>query len=155
MALVGFLGLCGLVYLANGAVTAGSVQGWYHSLARPAGAPPDWVFAPVWAVLYVCIAVSAWLVWRRVDVGIHRKRSALRIWGWQLLLNSFWPAAFFGLHSLGLGMGLIVALLGLIAMTIRDFWPIQRAGALLLAPYLAWVCYAAYLNAGFLWLNGS
>ncbi len=155
MALVGFLGLCGLVYLANGAVTAGSVEGWYHSLSRPAGAPPDWVFAPVWAVLYVCIGVSAWLVWRRVDVGLHRKRSALRIWGWQLLLNSFWPAAFFGLHSLALGMGLIVALAGLIALTIRDFWPLQRGGALLLVPYLAWVCYAAYLNAGFLLLNGA
>ena len=155
MALVGFLGLCGLVYVANGTVTAGSVQGWYHALQRPPGAPPDWVFGPVWLALYLCIGASAWLVWRRIDVGMHRKRSALRVWGWQLLVNSFWPAAFFGLHSPRLGMALVVVMLGLISLTIRGFWPIQRGAALLLTPYLAWVCYAAYLNAGFWWLNGA
>ena len=151
--MAGFLGLCLLVLVANGAVTAGSVQGWYRELRRPPGTPPNWVFGPVWTVLYVLIGVSAWLVWRRVDVAMHRKRAALRMWGWQLLANALWPAAFFGLHSLGLGMAVIAAMVVMIGLTMRAFWPLQRGAALLLTPYLAWVCYAAYLNAGFWQLN--
>lgn len=141
--------------LSNGAVTASSVHGWYNSLTRPPGAPPDRLFGPVWLVLYVTIAVAAWLVWRRIEVGAHRKRAALRVWGWQLLINAIWPTAFFGLHSPALGLVTITLLLGSIVVTMRAFWPLQRTAALLLAPYLGWVCFAAYLNAGFCWLNGA
>ncbi len=142
-----------LVAYTNGNVTAGSVQGWYRGLARPPASPPDWVFAPVWSVLYPMIGVSAWLVWRRIEIGVHRKRSALQVWGWQLLVNAAWPSVFFGLHSLGGGLVVMALLLGSIVATIRAFWPLQRAAALLLVPYLAWACFAAYLNAGFWWLN--
>ncbi len=152
-ALVGFVGLSLLVWVANGAVTGISVHGWFHSLARPPGAPPDWVFAPVWTVLYATIGVSAWLVWRRVDVAAHRKRAALRVWGWQLLANALWPAAFFGLRDPQLGLAVIAALLIAIGLTIRSFWPLQRAAALLLLPYMGWVIFASYLNIGFWWLN--
>ena len=122
-------------------------------LARPPGTPPDWVFAPVWTTLYATIGVSAWMVWRRVDVGMERKRAALRLWGWQLAANALWPAVFFGLHGLGWGLVVIGVLLVLIGATMAAFWPIQRAAALLLCPYLAWVCYATYLNAGLWHLN--
>lgn len=103
--------------------------------------------------MYATIGVSAWLVWRRIDAAAHRKRAALRIWGWQLLANALWPAAFFGLHSTGLGLAVIAVLLTSIVAVLRAFWPLQRAAALLLAPYLAWVGYATYLNIGFWWLN--
>ena len=152
-ALVGFLGLCLLVFVANGAVTASSVRGWYCTLAQPPLSPPDWLFAPVWTALYLAMGVAAWLVWRRIDIAAHRKRRALRIWGWQLLANALWPAAFFGLQSVGLGLAVVVVLLAAIVMTVRSFWPLQRMAALLLLPYLAWVGFAAYLNAGFWWLN--
>lgn len=153
MALIGFVGLCLLVWAANGAMTAGSVNGWYLTLVRPPLLPPDWVFGPVWTVLYVTIGVSAWLVWRRVDVAAHRKRAALRIWGWQLLANALWPAAFFGLGRPGLGVAVIVLLWGSIVTTVRVFWPLQRGAAVLLLPYLGWVTFATYLNFGFWWLN--
>ena len=153
LALIGFVGLCLLVWLANGAVTASSVRGWYRTLERPPLSPPDWLFGPVWTVLYVTIGVSAWLLWRRIDVAAHRKRAALRVWGWQLLANALWPAAFFGLNSTGLGLGVIVVLWFSIAATIRAFWPLQRVAAVLLSPYLAWVSFATYLNIGFWWLN--
>ncbi len=152
-ALVGFVGLALLVRVANGAVTGSSVHGWYRTLTRPAGAPPDWVFAPVWTALYASIGVSAWLVWRRVDVAAHRKRAALRVWGWQLLANALWPAAFFGLHDPGLGLAVMAVLLVAIGLTIRAFLPLQRSAALLLLPYLGWVIFAAYLNIGFWWLS--
>lgn len=155
LALIGFVGLCLLVWAANGAVTATSVRGWYQTLTKPPASPPDWLFGPVWTVLYVMIGVSAWLVWRRVDVAMHRKRAALRTWGWQLALNAVWPAMFFGLHSPALGMVTIVLLLGAIVLTVRAFWPVHRGAAALLGPYLGWVCFATYLNAGFWRLNGS
>jgi len=149
LALIGFVGLSALVWLSNGAVTASGVGGWYHVLSRPAFTPPDWVFGPVWSVLYVTIGVSAWLVWRRVDIGLHRKRAALRIWGWQLLVNAVWPPVFFGLHWMGVGLAILLLLVGSVALTIHAFWPIRRAAGLLLLPYLAWVCYATYLDAQF------
>ena len=136
-------------------MTAGNVHGWYEALRQPPGTPPNWVFAPVWTVLYLTLGVSAWLVWRRVEIGAHRKRAALRVWGWHLLLNSIWPSAFFGLHSPGLGMTAIVLLLGGAALTLRAFLPLERRAAWLMVPYLGWVCYACYLNAGFLLLNGT
>ena len=139
--------------MTSGAITATSVRGWYLSVTHPPGTPPNWVFAPVWITLYVLMGVSAWLVWHRVDIGADRKRAALRLWGWQLLLNALWTPAFFGLHDPALALGVMALLLGAVALTIRAFRPLHRGAALLLAPYLAWVCYAAYLNTGFWWLN--
>ena len=142
-----------LVWAANGAITAGSARGWYPSLSQPPGTPPTWLFAPVWTTLYPIMGVAAWLVWRRVDIGAERKRAALRTWGWQLLVNSLWSPAFFGLHSLPLSMLVISVLLITILLTVRRFVHLQPVAAVLMAPYAVWVSYAAYLNAGFWWLN--
>ena len=70
------------------------------SPGRPAP-PPGWLFGPVWTTLYVMIGAAAWLVWRRTG---GRQRGALRLWGWQLLVNAAWSPAFFGLHSPALGL---------------------------------------------------
>jgi len=148
LALVGFLGLCLLVGAADGAVTAGAVHGWYLSLIRPPGTPPNWLFGPVWGVLYALIGTAGWLVWRRAGAS-----PALRLWGWQLGLNAAWTPAFFGLHSPRLALAVIAALVVFIGLTIRAFARIDRRAAWLLVPYLLWTGYALYLNAGFFWLN--
>lgn len=150
--LVAFVGLCLLVGAAGGVVTAPGVRGWYLSLARPPGTPPNWLFAPVWTTLYVMMGVAAWLVWRATYGGLAG-RPALRLWGWQLLVNAVWSPVFFALHSTGWALLVIVVLLGLIGFTLRAFLRVQAWAGLLLMPYLAWVCYATYLNAGFWWLN--
>ena len=150
---MGFVGLCLLVGAANGAVTASSVNTWYRGLARPALTPPDWLFAPVWTSLYVLIGVAAWLVWVRVDAGLDRKRAALRLWGWQLLVNALWPPAFFGLHRPGLALAVLLVLLVLAGMTALAFLRLRRPAGLLMLPYLGWLCFATYLNIGFWWLN--
>jgi tryptophan-rich sensory protein len=95
------------------------------------------------------------LVWRPFSTAAYRKRAALRTWGWQLLANALWPAAFFGIHNPGLGLVVIATILLTIAATIRAFWPLQRAAALLLLPYACWMIFATYLNIGFWWLNRS
>lgn len=148
LALVGFVGLCLLVAVADGGVTALSVKTWYAALRHPPGTPPNWLFGPVWTVLYVMIGVAGWLVWRRIGAS-----RALRLWGWQLLANALWTPAFFGLRSPLLGLLVMAALLALIVLTVRAFWPVHRAAAWLMVPYLAWTAFAAYLNAGILWMN--
>ena len=155
MALVGFVGLALLVGAADGTLTAASAGAWYLSLARPPGTPPAAWFGPVWTALYLLIGTAAWLVWRpqrppRESVG---KRAALRLWSWQLLFNAAWTPAFFGLHSPGLALIVILPLAGLIGLTIRAFARIDRRASVLLLPYALWTCYACYLNAGFFWLN--
>jgi benzodiazapine receptor len=108
----------------------------------------EWVFGPVWTALYVMIAVAAWLVWRQPWHG-----RALRLWGWQLLANALWAPIFFDLHLIGLALLEILLLVLLIGLTVAAFARQSRPAALLMLPYLLWTCYAAYLNAGFRWLN--
>lgn len=146
--LVGLVGLCLLAGAVGGTVTAQNLNPWYQSLIRPPGVPPNWVFGPVWAALYILIGIAAWLVWRRAG-----RSRALRLWGWQLGVNALWPPVFFGLHALGMGLAVIVVMLGLIALTIRIFARISRPAAWLMLPYAVWVGYATYLNIGFWWLN--
>jgi tryptophan-rich sensory protein len=148
LALVGFIGLCLLVGAVGGSMTARAIPHWYQTLHEPAGTLPAWVFAPVWTVLYVMIGVAAWLIWRRLGAA-----PPLRLWGWQLAANAIWAPAFFGLHSPAMALGVMIALLFLLAMTIRSFRRVQRTAAILMVPYGAWCLYAAYLNAGFLLLN--
>jgi tryptophan-rich sensory protein len=148
--LAGFVALPLLVGVTASIVTVPVVRGWYASLNRPPGTPPDWVFGPVWTVLYVLMGVAAWLVWRARQGGDLRP---LRLWGWQLLVNAGWSPAFFGLHSPGLGLAVILLLLLLAAGTAIAFRAARWQAGALMIPYVAWVCYAAYLNAGFLALN--
>ncbi len=122
---------------------------WYGYLMRPAFAPPNWVFAPVWTVLYLMMAVAAWLVWRRTG---WRSRP-LTLWYIQLALNAVWTPVFFGLHWMGVAL-VVMALLWLaIILTIRAFAAVSRVAAWMLVPYLAWVTFALALNAGFWYLN--
>lgn len=153
LALVGFVGLCLLVGASNAAITAGGVRPWYAGLAKPPGTPPNWLFAPVWTTLYILLGVAAWLVWRRIDVGADRKRAALRAWGWALAANALWSPAFFGLHMPGLSMAMLAAMLATTGVTLHRFRPLQPLAAALTLPYAGWSAYAAYLNAGFWWLN--
>ena len=147
---MGFVGLCLLVGATDAALTADATRGWYLSLARPPGTPPNWVFAPVWTALYLMIGTAGWLVWRRVGAA-----RPLRLWGWQLAANALWTPAFFGLHSPPLALAVCLVLLALIAQTIVAFMRINRPAAWLMLPYLGWSAYASYLSAGFWWLNPS
>ncbi len=151
---MGFIGLCLLVAVSDAGFTASSMNGWYRALIHPPGTLPDWVFGPVWTLLYVLIGVSAWLVWQRQDTAPQRTFVALRLWGWQLLLNAVWTPALFGLRSPILGLVVILSLLVLILLTIIAFRRVRRTtAAALLVPYAAWVVYVTYLNAGILFLN--
>jgi tryptophan-rich sensory protein len=148
LALVGFVGLCLLVGVAGASLAGHALRVWYPTLTAPPGTPPNWVFAPVWSVLYVMMGVAAWLVWKR-----RGPSRALRLWGWQLAGNALWVPAFFSLRSPPLGLAVLAGTLVLIALTIKAFRRVRRTAGWLMAPYAGWCLYAAYLNAGFWLLN--
>jgi len=118
--------------------------GWYASLLKPAWNPPAWVFGPAWTVLYVSMAVAAWLVWR--EGGWKAQRPALGLFLVQWLLNALWTPLFFGMHRTGLAFAEIIALWLALAVTLVVFWRVRMAAGVLLVPYLAWVSFAAFLN---------
>ena len=140
--LAGFILICLVVGGIAGAITAPSVDGWYASINKPSWNPPNRVFGPVWTVLYVMMAVAAWLVWRTVN----NTRTAMILFFCQLALNFGWSVMFFGVKSPGLGLAEVILFwLVLLATTLVFFRTSKVAGALML-PYLAWVSFAAFLN---------
>jgi translocator protein len=136
----------------GGFITASSIGSWYAALERPPGVPPNAVFGPVWTVLYALMGISFALIWHRVPAG-PAKRRALVAFAIQLVLNLAWTPVFFGAHQLAAALMVIVLLILAIIATIVRFRPLDRVAAGLLVPYLLWVCYATYLNAGFMVLN--
>ena len=141
---------------ASGAVfTAQGLASWYGTLQRPALAPPNWVFGPVWTTLFALMGVAVWLVWRRLDAprSERRARVGLAVFAIHFLTNLGWSAAFFGLQSVTLGLAVIVVLIALILLTMWAFDRVDRRAALLLVPYLLWTVFAAYLNYRFWLLN--
>lgn len=150
-ALLVFLVICAAAAGIGNLLTALGQDGWYSSLEQPSWNPPDAVFGPVWGVLYVFIAISAWLVWK--EAGWERAKVPLLVWGVQLALNVGWTGVFFGLNMIGAALVEIVVLALAIAATIALFWPINRLAALLLVPYLGWVLYATALNYSIWTLN--
>ena len=143
LALILWIALCAAAG-AVGAIASASAAGFYATLAQPSWAPPSWVFGPVWTLLYMAMAVSAWLVWR--ERGWARAGGALGLFLVQLALNALWSWLFFGWHHGALAFADIVALLVLIIATIIAFGRIKPLAAWLLVPYLAWVCFATALN---------
>jgi len=125
--------------------------GYYASLAKPAWAPPAWIFGPVWTLLYLMMAAAAWLVWRRG--GWRAQRGPLGLYLLQLALNALWTPIFFGLRNPGLALIEIVLLGVAIVLTGRAFHPVSRAASWLLVPYLVWVVFAAALNFSIWRLN--
>ncbi len=123
---------------------------WYEDLAKPSWRPPNWLFPPAWSVLYVCIAVAGWLVWRTGAPGVA---TSLAVYGVSLLLNAGWSAVFFGMRRVDWAFGELALLWLSIAATIAVFAPISTTAALLLAPYLVWVTFAGALNLSIWQLN--
>lgn len=148
--LVAFLLVCLAAGLLGSLATAPQIPTWYATLAKPSWNPPNWIFAPVWTTLYVLMGIAAWLVWRKRG---FRGRTAVLFWS-QLVLNALWSILFFGLENPGGAFVEVVLLWVLILATVRDFARVSKAGAALLAPYLAWVTFASALNLAIWRLNG-
>lgn len=133
-----------IALVAAAAITGGQFMPgeWYAQLAKPSWTPPNWLFGPVWTVLYVAIAAAGWLVWR----GERRAALPLALWVAQIVLNAAWSWLFFGLHRPGTAFAEIVVLLATIVGFAIAAWPVSRTASLLFVPYALWVGFASALN---------
>lgn len=145
-----------LGYLALSAIAAGigvianfaNIDGWYAVADKAPWSPPNWLFGPVWTVLYIAMALAAWLVWRQQ----RGWKPLVGLYGIQLLLNTAWSPLFFALYplwgapALWLAAAVIVALALVLLFLIVQFWRISRWAAILLVPYFLWVAFASSLN---------
>ena len=137
----------------GGFVTAGSIGDWYQHLNKPPGTPPNWLFGPVWGALYAMIGLSFAIMWHGGGFRGGGGRWALTLFVVQALLNLAWTPVFFGLHQILAALVIIVSMWIAILLTTRAFAGWSKPAAFLLVPYLLWVSYATYLNAGYWWLN--
>lgn len=152
LALVAFLAISFAVAGLGTIATLDNVDGWYADAAKVSWNPPNWIFGPVWTLLYTLMSVAAWIVWlQRTRVNV---RPALIAYVVQLALNAVWTPVFFGLYpvagasALWIGLVIIVALDVAVLVTMIRFWRVRKVAAWLLVPYWAWVLFATTLNAG-------
>ena len=140
-----------LVVTVGGGLAIGYLarpDAWYAGLRKPAFNPPDWVFAPVWTILYVLIAIAGARVF-----GAPGGEAALAVWIAALLLNFLWSPVFFGLRRPALALAIVAGLLAAIVAFIVLSWPVDLTAALLFLPYAVWVGFATTLNAAVVRLN--
>jgi len=144
----------GVPLLAGGVgavVTTPAISTWYATLNKPWFTPPDWLFGPVWILLYILMGLALFLVWRSPksrtrDIGIA-------LFAVQLAVNVFWSFAFFGLENTLYGVLTIIPLWVLIAATIFQFYKVSKGAAFLMVPYILWVSIATALNTAVYLLN--
>lgn len=137
--------VCLLIGFLTFTATESSFDSWYAELEKPFFQPTAWFYTFIWFLLYVIMGIAAGIVW---DAGFYHKwvKVALYHFGFQLILNGFWPILFFGLHQPFLALLCIIALFILILITIKWFKIVSDTAAYLLYPYVVWVVFVAALN---------
>jgi benzodiazapine receptor len=141
IAIVGCLGIGSI----GGIFTTPAIPTWYAFLNKPFFSPPNWIFGPVWTILYILMGISLFLIWQK---GVKNKnvREALVIFAIQFALNAIWSPIFFGARNLFLALIVIVFMWIYILKTILAFGKINKTASYLLYPYIAWVSFASILN---------
>jgi tryptophan-rich sensory protein len=134
-----------------GIFTAGAIPDWYSTLNRPVFNPPNWLFGPVWTVLYLVMGVSLFLVWKEQKSSARNR--AIFIFSVHLILNFGWSFLFFYFNSIGLALVEIILLLISIVLMLIKFHKVKPIAAYINIPYLLWVTFATILNAAYFILN--
>jgi translocator protein len=167
--------VCELAGAIGSFFTASAIGNWYYFLNKPLFNPPNWIFAPVWTILFLLMGVSFYLVWmkkwsvrevaessgrkawnpvsEKLWTGAWKEENAFMIFVLQLVLNILWSVIFFGLQSPGIAFFEILMLWFAILYTIANFYRISQPAAYLLIPYIFWVSFAAFLNFSIWQLN--
>lgn len=141
--------------LALGAIagifTAKAIPGWYAALNQPSFNPPNWIFGPVWTLLYILMGVSLYLVWQ-TPPGMQRN-TAMAVFFFQLLLNFGWSFLFFYYQRIGLAFAEIILIWFTILVMMLLFYRLRPVSAWINVPYFLWVSFATLLNAAYYRLN--
>lgn len=139
------IGLCLGIGVLGSFFTVSSIPDWYATLEKPFFSPPNWLFGPVWTILYIMMGISLYLIWT--------KKKVPSIFWVQLTLNAAWSIIFFGLRNPALALVDIISLWIAIILTIKSFYKLNKLSAYLLYPYIAWVSFAVLLNFFIVLLN--
>ncbi len=146
------IAICQSAGVLGALFTTPSITTWYNFLNQPALRPPNWLFGPVWTILYTLMGISLYWIWskntKKKEIG-----GALQLFTVQLIFNVTWSMIFFSLHDLSLSLLNIAALWILIIVVIIKFYRIDKKAGLILLPYLVWVSFASYLNYAIWFLN--
>lgn len=148
--LVGSIALCQSAGLIGSFFTVSSIQNWYNLLNQPSFRPPNWLFGPVWTILYTLMGISFYLIWIKKGPLV---KQALTIFLIHLFFNATWSIVFFGLHNIFLALINILVIWVFIVVLINKFWSLDKRASILLIPYLAWVSFATILNYSIWILN--
>ncbi len=146
------IGLCEIVGLLGTPFTINAIPTWYEYLIKPSFAPPNWIFGPVWTILYMLMGISLYLMWR-MDWKKKKVKTTLNYFWVQLGLNFLWSISFFGFRSPTLGLVNIIALWIFIFLTMKHVYPLSKSAYYLLIPYILWVSFATLLNFAIVILN--
>ncbi|MBK6634550.1 MAG: tryptophan-rich sensory protein [Chitinophagaceae bacterium] len=141
-----------LVGAVAGLFTSSGVNGWYAVANKPWFNPPNWIFAPVWTLLYILMGIAFFLVWK-ASADKNVKQTAMILFSIQLILNFFWSFIFFKLQQPGWAFAEIILMWVMILLTILWFGKISAMAAWLLVPYICWVSFATVLNYSIWKLN--
>lgn len=144
--------LCQLVGLAGAFFTMPAIDNWYSTLNKPFFNLPNWVFAPVWTILFLLMGVALFFVWKDKSKN-GEKKTAIAVFFAQLILNILWSVLFFALESPLAAFLELMALWIMVLFTIATFYKISKIAAWLMIPYILWVTFAGFLNFVILWLN--
>lgn len=145
--------VCLTVGFLSGKITQSSINTWYPTLIKPIFNPPNWIFAPVWTMLYILMGTAAGLIWNEMESKTKEVKNALKYFVIQLALNALWSYLFFGLQNLLLASIEIILLLLVIFECYKLFKPINPKASYMLIPYLAWVSFATLLTFSIYYLN--
>ncbi len=144
---------CLVVGYLSGMVTRESITTWYPTLVKPVFNPPNWLFAPVWTILYLMMGLAGGLVWNKIETDEKNVKLAFKYFIIQLALNAVWSFIFFYLHNPFLAFVEIILLWLMIYEVYNQFKRIDKNAGLLFIPYLLWVSFAGVLNFSIWWLN--
>ncbi|MFD2908389.1 TspO/MBR family protein [Flavobacterium ardleyense] len=145
--------ICLVVGYLSSITTQSSINTWYPTLIKPSFNPPNWLFAPVWTLLFIMMGIAAGMIWNHLENQRELVKKALLFFTVQLLLNALWSYLFFGLNNVLLALIEIVLLWLVIYETFHIFKKIDKKAAYLFIPYLIWVGFAAVLNGSIYYLN--
>lgn len=148
-----FVALCLATGYLSSIVTQSSIETWYPTIKKPSFNPPNWVFAPVWTLLFILMGIAAGLVWGKLEQNKDLVKKGLLFFTIQLLLNALWSFLFFGLNNILLASIEIILLFLILYETYLIFKQIDKKASLLLIPYLAWVGFASVLTITIYFLN--
>ena len=135
-----------------GMFTTSEINGWFRTINKPTWQPPNWVFGPVWTVLYLMMGIAFYLIWQKKAPPVQ-KRMAITLWLIQLVFNFFWSFIFFKQHQIDWALAEILVLWFFILLTILFFSRISKVAAWLMVPYISWVSFASLLTFSIYELN--